>query len=130
MLCLASTVGVWSNEIVPAFVARGAQKRLRPAVSLISEEMKRCPMMVFGAIGAADLTRVPRMSWLHLSDFKAGGNDEFLGNEVRSAVTAVAHKEVLERAALVFALNDFPCFVPAALGAWIVRPLKGFLSHE
>jgi hypothetical protein len=86
--------------------------------------------MVLGAIGAADFTLMPRMSWLHLSDFKTGGNDEFLGNEVRSAVAAVAHKEVLERAALVLALDDFPCFVPAALGAWIVRPLKGFLCHE
>jgi len=38
----------------------------------------------------------------------------------------IAHKEVLPRASLVFALNYLPCAVPAALGTWVLRIFNVF----
>lgn len=130
MLCLAPTVGVWSNEIVPTFVARRTQERLRPAVCFISEQVKRCPMMVFGAIGAAHLALVPWPSRLNFPCFNACSQDNLLWNEVRSAVPTVAHVEILDRAALVFALYDLPRLIPPALWARVVWPFKGLCNYE
>jgi hypothetical protein len=130
MLCLARTVGAWNNEIVPTLVARRTQKRLWPAVSLVAENMKGCPMVVFGAIGAAHLALVPRPSRLNFPRHNTGSQDNLLGNEVRGSVPTVAHIEVLDRAALVLALYDFPRLMPSALWAWVVWPFKGLCNHE
>ena len=86
--------------------------------------------MVFGAIGVAHLALVPRSSRFNFTRHNASSQDNFLGNEVRGAVSTVAHVEVLDRTALVFALNNLPRLIPAALWAWVVWPLKGFCSHE
>jgi hypothetical protein len=130
MLCLARTVGVWSNEIVPTLVARRTQERLWPAVSLVAENVKRRPMMVFGAIGAAHLALVPGPSRLNFPRHNTGSQDNFLGDEVRGSVPTVAHVEVLDRAALVFALYDLPRLMPSALWARVVRPFKGLCNHD
>lgn len=130
MLCLASTVGVWRNEIVPPFVARGAQVRLRPTVSLVTKKVKRCPVMIFGAIGAAHLTLVTWPSWFNFTRHNTSGQNNLLGDEVRGAVPTVAHVEVLDRTALVFAFDNLPRLIPSALWAWVVWPLKGFCDHE
>ena len=129
MLCLARAICIWGNEIMPAFMAGWAQERLWPTVRFIAKEMKWGPVMAFGAICAAHLTFVPRMSWLYLARFKARSNDNFFWNEVGGSMPAVAHEKILNRPALVFALNNFPCLSPSALGAWIARPLKGFFHH-
>lgn len=130
MLCLARTAGVWSNEIVPALVARGAQERLRPTVSLVAEKMKRCPVMIFCAIGAAHLALVPWPARLNFPRLNTGSQDNLLGNEVRGAVPTVAHVEILDRTALVLALYDLPRLIPAALRARVVGPFKGLCNHE
>jgi len=130
MLCLSRTVGVWSNDVVPTLVARRAQERLRPTVGFVSEKMKRCPVVIFGAIGAANLAFVPWSSRLNFPRLNTGSQDKLLGNEVRGSMPTVAHIEVLDRTALVLALYDLPCLIPAALWAWVVRPLKGLCDHE
>ncbi len=130
MLCLTRTVGVWSNKIVPPLVARRTQERLRPAVSLVAKKMKRRPVMIFGAIGAAHLALVPWPSRLNFPRFNTSGQDNLLGDEVRGAMPTVAHVEVLDRTALVLALYDLPRLIPAALWARVVGPFKGLCNHE
>ena len=129
MLCLTRAICIWSNEIMPAFMAGRTQERLRPSVCFLAKEMKWSPVMAFGAIGAAHFTFMPRMFWLHLAWFKAGSNDNLFWNEVGSSMPAVAHEKVLNRSTLVFALNDLPSFSPAALWAWVAGPLKGFFHY-
>ena len=129
MLCLARAICIWSNEIMPAFMAGRTQERLWPSVCFIAKEMKWRPVMAFGAIGAAHFAFMPRMSRLYLTWFKAGSNDHAFSNEVGSSMPTTAHEKVLNRPALVFAFNDLPCLSPTALWARIVRPLKGFFRH-
>ena len=130
MLCLSRTVCVWSNEIVPALVARRTQKRLRPTIGFIAEDVPWRPMMVFGAIGAAHPALVARMPWFHFTRLNTGSQDNLLWNVVCGAVSAVARVEVLNRTALVFALYNLPRLIPSALRAWVVWPFKGLCSHE
>ena len=82
-------------------------------------------MMVFGAIGAANLALVPGPTWFNFPRHNTGSQDNLLGNEVRSSVPTVAHVEVLDRTALVLALYDLPRLMPAALWARVVWPFKG-----
>jgi hypothetical protein len=81
--------------------------------------------MIFGAIGAAHFALVPWPSRLNFSHLNTGSQNNLLRDEVRGAMPAVAHVEVLDRAALVFALYDLPRFIPPALRARIVWPFKG-----
>lgn len=129
-LCLARAICIWGNEIMPTFMTGWAQERLGPTVGLIAKDVKRSPVMVFGAIGAAHLTLVSWPSWFNFTRHNASSQDNLLGDEVRGAMPTVAHVEVLNRTALVFALNNLPRLIPAALGAWVVWPFKGFCNHE
>ncbi len=126
MLCLARAACIWGDKIVPLFVTGRTQKRLRPTVCIVAKDMKWCPVVVFGAIGATYLAFVSWMTRLNFPNLNACRQDNFLWNEVRGAVPTVAHIEVLDRPALVFALNNLPCLIPAAFWAWVVRPFKGF----
>jgi hypothetical protein len=92
--------------------------------------MKRSPVVILGAIGATYLALVPRPSRLNLPSLNASGQDNLLGYEVRGAIPTVAHIEVLDRAALVLALYDLPCFIPATLWARVVWPFKGLCNHD
>lgn len=130
MLCLSRTAGVWSNEIVPTLVARTTQERLRPVVALIAKKMKWRPVVIFGAVGAAHLALVTRPSRLNFPRFYTSGQDNLLGNEVRGAIPAAAHIEVLDRTALVLALYDLPRLMPTALWARVVGPFKRLCNHQ
>lgn len=129
MLCLARAIRIWGNEIMPAFMAWRTQERLWPTIGFVSEEMKWSPVMAFCAIGAAHFALMLRMFWLYLTWIKIGSDDNLFRNEVGSSMPTITHEKVLNRATLVFALNYLPCFSPATLWAWIVRPLKGFFRH-
>jgi hypothetical protein len=87
-------------------------------------------MMVFGAIGAANLALVPWPSRLNFPRHNTSSQDNLLGNEVRGSVPTVAHIEVLDRTALVLALYDLPRLMPPALWARVLWPFKGLCNHE
>ena len=95
MLCLARTVGVWGNEVMPALVANGAQIRLRPAIPLVPKEVIWRPVMTLRAVGAAYLALVARSPWLNFKDLNTSRFDELLWDEVCCAMAAVAHEEML-----------------------------------
>jgi hypothetical protein len=130
MLCLSSTVSVWSNEVVPTLVARWAQKRLWPLVTLIAKKVKRRPVVIFGAVGAAYLAFWPWLSRLNFAHFNSCSLHNLFRYVVHGAMPAVAHVEVLNRPALILALYNFPRLIPAALWARVVWPFKGLCNHE
>lgn len=76
---------------MPTLVTSWAQVRLRPTVGLISEEMKRSPVMFLDSISSTHLTLVSRKSRFDFPSFDTGGQDNLLGNEMRGAVPTITH---------------------------------------
>lgn len=63
---------------MPTLVARRTQVRLGPTVSLVSEEMKWSPVVVFGPIGAAYFAFVPWPPRLNFARLNACRQDNLL----------------------------------------------------
>ena len=86
--------------------------------------------MVFGAIGAAHLAFLARVSWLNIGIRNSSSAHNFLVNEMRcsfSAMTADKKKGLVP--ALINTPFDFPLFFEATFFAWVVWPFKGFFCH-
>lgn len=49
---------------MPALMASRAQERLRPSVRLITEQMKRCPVMIFSTFRSANLAYEREQKWV------------------------------------------------------------------
>ena len=88
-------------------------------------------MMVLGAIGAAYVAFVARVSWLNVGIRNAGGRYSFLANEMRCSFPAMtADKKKGFVPTLINTPSDLPLLFEVAFFAWVVRPLKGFFCHE
>ena len=128
ILCVESVteLSVYNGQLMTGWT----KIRLRPIVSLVTEYVPRCPMMIFSAIGAAYFAFMSWPSRLNLSRTNSGRQDNLLRYEVGGSMTTVTHVKVLNRPALVLALCDLPRFIPATLWAWIVWPRKCLCNHR
>jgi len=118
-------VRIRGNDVVPPRMTGLTQKRLRPPVGFLSEQMKWRPVVSLGAVRTTHLALVSRPARFDFARNDTGRLNCCLGYEVRRSIPAVAHEEVLDGTPLIPALHNLPRLVPLALWAWIVRPRKG-----
>jgi len=106
---------------MPAFVTRRTQERRRPPAGLITEQVKRCPVMVFSTFRPTNFTYKWEQKWVKWFYFDIRVFNGFPFCEARDSFPAV---KAIERIFRVTPSINVVTYAPSSsttMFAWVVR---------
>lgn len=121
MLCLARAICILGNKIMPALMASRAQERLWPSVRLITEQMKRRPVMIFSTFRSANLAHEREEKWVEFFYFDIRVFNGFAFCEARYSPSA---EKTIKRVFRVTPSINVVTYAPSGsttMFAWVFR---------